>query len=73
MLMSVIDAIGDIMPRKFSIHMFKPSKPRLFNFRGEVTDHALILRIDILHKGIFVIYRKKALYRYLEDISYEYL
>jgi hypothetical protein len=61
------------MPRKLTIHSFKPDDPRIFKIRRGNDKYALVLRIDILHKGIFIIYRKKALYQYLDDIAYGYL
>jgi mRNA-degrading endonuclease RelE of RelBE toxin-antitoxin system len=60
-------------PRKLTIHWIKLGKGHLYKFRVGNDKYVLIIRVDIAHKSLLVIYRKKAFYDHLRDLAYGYL
>jgi len=49
-----------------------PDEAKLFKIRAGNNVNALVLKIDILNRTIYIIYNKKAYRQWVEDMSYEY-
>jgi len=58
--------------RKLIIKSFDPTYPKIFKIGAVDEGNHFVIRIDILHKAAFIIYRKRAYFKWLEEISYEY-